>query len=393
MARMRTPDSTYSWIVVSVGAVALLFTLGTPFSYGIFLGPLGNEYGISPVAVSLIFSIHLFAAYSIAGVLGVLATRVSLRRVFLATSGVTALVAPSLYVIESLVGLVLIFTVLGAALGLTLIMIISVIPQWFEARRGVATGVLFVGIGLSLFVLPPTWNFAFATIGVQAGFLTIIGVSALAFFIAGVVCQHPPWITRDVTPLSALRDWITRLIRTRQFHYLLLGFAFAFTWFFLLAGFGIDYFESRGLDRDLASVAFGMIGGISILARLASGVLADRLGYGWTYLLSLSCAFVGCVLLLLPGLVSIYAAIVFFGLSLGGVTTLYVPIALQIYNPDKSTAIIGIFTIGLGIAALAAPPVATTIVSSTASFIPVILLTTTTVLIASMLIWLGAVAK
>lgn len=218
-----------------VGAIALLFTLGTPFSYGIFLGPLGDEYGLSSVAVSLIFSIHLFAAYTIAGVLGVIATRVPVRQVFLATGGVTALLAPGLYVIDSLFGLVLLFTVLGTALGLTVIMIISVVPQWFEARQGMATGALFVGIGLSLFVLPPTWNLAFTTIGVQAGFLTIIGVSALSFFVAGVVCQHPPWIERSVTPLSALGDWITQLIRTRQFHYLFLGFAFAFTWFFLLA--------------------------------------------------------------------------------------------------------------------------------------------------------------
>jgi cyanate permease len=71
------------------------------------------------------------------------------------------------------------------------------------------------------------------------------------------------------------------------------------------------------------------------------------------------------------------------------VTTLYVPIALRIYNPEKSTAIIGIFTIRLGITALAAPPVATMLVSSTGSFLPVILLTTATVVVASVFIWLG----
>jgi fucose permease len=85
----------------------------------------------------------------------------------------------------------------------------------------------------------------------------------------------------------------------------MIGFAFAFTWFFLLAGFGVDYFESRGLERGLATVYFGTIGGISIVARLASGALADRLGYGRTYLLSLACALVGCVLLVLRGLFSI----------------------------------------------------------------------------------------
>jgi MFS family permease len=378
-------------MVVSVGAIALLFTFGTPFSYGIFLGPLGEAYGLSAVTVSLIFSIHLFAAYTIAGVLGVVATRVPVRRVFIATGGVTAVAAPGLYLIDSLLGLVLLFTVLGTTLGLTVVMIISIVPQWFEARRGMATGVLFVGIGLSLFVLPPTWNLAFTTIGVRAGFLTIIGVSALSFLVAGLVCQHPTWIERRVSTLSDLGDWITRQIRTRRFQYLFLGFAFAFTWFYLLAGFGIDYFISRGLDKAVATVAFGSIGGISIASRLASGALADRLGYALTYLLSLACALVGCILLVMPGLLSIYAAIVFFGLSLGGVTTLYAPIAMRIYDPDKSTAIIGIFTSGLGITALAAPPMATTLVSSTGSFLLVILLTTVTVRIASALIGLGAV--
>ena len=112
----------------------------------------------------------------------------------------------------------------------------------------------------------------------------------------------------------------------------------------------------------------------------------NRFGYGQTHLLNL-----GCVLLVLPGLLSIYVAIVFFGLSLGGVTTLYVPIVLQIYHPDKSTAIVGIFSIGLSITAVAAPPIATTLVSSTGSFFPVIVVTMGTVVLASVLIWLGAV--
>jgi MFS family permease len=170
---------------------------------------------------------------------------------------------------------------------------------------------------------------------------------------------------------------------------LAIGFGFAFTWFYLLAGFGVDYFQHRGLDRAAASFAFGLIGGISIVSRLASGAIADRIGYGRTYLSSLGSAVIGCGLLLLPESVSLYLAIVFFGISLGGVTTLYVPITLRIYDPDKSTAVIGIFSIWLGIAAIAAPPLATTLVGSTGSFLPVIILTMVTVFVAILLVWLG----
>lgn len=385
----REPDGRYSWVLAVVGGVALIFTLGTPFSYGIFVGPLSTRYALSEFSISLIFSIHLFAAYSVAGVFGVLATRFPSRYLLVGIGGVTAAIAPSLYLVESFLGLLVVFTVLGAALGSAVILIVSMIPQWFDANRGLATGVLFVGIGLSLFLLPPAWNLAFTAMGVRAGFLVLIGLSAVALVAAGVVCHHPPWIAHTVVPLSALKTWMNQLIRTPQFHCLALGFGFAFTWFYLLAGFSVEYFQHRGLDRAAASFAFGLIGGVSIVSRLASGAIADRIGYGRTYVLSLGSAVIGCGLLLLPESVAIYLAIMFFGISLGGVTTLYVPIALRIYDPDKSTAVIGIFSIWLGIAAIAAPPVATTLVGYTGAFLPVIVLTMLTVLVAFLLVWVG----
>lgn len=385
----REPDGSYSWLLAFIGGFALIFTLGTPFSYGIFVGPLSDRYALSEFAISLIFSFQLFASYSVAGVFGVLAAKFPSRYSLVGIGGVTVLLAPSLYLIESFLGLLIIFTILGAALGSAVILIVSIIPQWFDENRGLATGVLFVGIGLSLFLMPPAWNLAFTSIGVRDGFLVLIGISAFALFTAGVVCHFPPWISQTEVPLGALGTWLNQLIRTPQFHFLAIGFGFAFTWFYLLAGFSVDYFQHRGLDQAVATFAFGLIGGISIFSRLASGAIADRIGYGRTYLLSLGSAVIGCGLLLLSETVSIYLAIIFFGIGLGGVTTLYVPIALRIYDPDKSTAIIGIFSIWLGIAAIAAPPVVTALVENTESFLPVIILTMVTVLVAILLVWLG----
>ena len=387
--KLRESDGSYGWLIAIVGAFTLVFTLGTSFSYGIFVGPFSDQYALSEVAVSVIFALHLFAAYTLAGIVGILATRYPPNRVLLGTGGVTGLLAPSLYFVESFPALMLIFTILGTALGSALVVIVSVIPQWFDDSRGLATGFLFVGIGLSLLVMPPAWNIAFTSLGVQDGFLMIVGLTACSFLAAGFVITRPPWLPDTSVPFRALRVWITQLTRTRQFYYLFVGFGFAFAWFFLLAGFGVEFFESRGFDRTMASLAFGLIGGISIFSRLGSGGIADKIGYGRTMSLSLIFASIGCLMLFLPGTVSIYVGIVLFGVSLGGVTTLYIPILLQIYDPDKSTAVVGIFTGGLGVPALLAPPIATTLVSSTGSFVPIIVLTLSTTLAAVVLVWLG----
>lgn len=390
MARTPEPDGYHGWLIAIVGTGALVFTFGTSFSYGIFVGPLSDQFALTEVAISVIFSIHLFSAYSVAGAVGILATRYPPNRVLLVIGSVTGAAAPGLYFVETLPGLVLVFTVLGTALGSAAVVIVSVIPQWFDDHRGLATGFLFVGIGLSLLVMPPAWNLAFATIGVRDGFLVVVGLTAGSFLAAGLVSTLPPWVPAPTVPLRALRAWLGQLARTRQFYRLFAGIGLAFTWFFLLAGYGVELFEHRGLDRAAATLAFGSIGGISIFSRLGSGAVADRIGFGLTMSLSLLVASVGCLVLFLPGVYPIYAGVVLFGVGLGGVTTLYIPIVLQIYDPEKSTAVVGIFTGGLGVPALLAPPVATILVASTTSFVPLIVLTMATSLAAVVLIWLGA---
>lgn len=390
MSLTREPDSRYSWFLAVAGAITLVFTLGTPFSYGVFLEPFAEHFQLSPVSLSFVFSMHLFASYAIAGILAVFATRVQPHYVLLVMGGLMAILAPSLYVVESLIGLLVVFTLLGTALGTVLIILISIIPQWFERSRGLATGVVFVGIGLSLFVLPPGWNLAIATIGIREGFLAIVGIGALLIVASGLVCRYPPWLADPTVSFGELHRWLAHVLRTRRFYLLLVGFGLAFSGFFLVAGFSIGLFEGRGMTRALATFTFGLIGGVSILSRLASGAIADRIGYERTYRLSLVAAVLGCVVLLTPGRPAIYAAVVCFGLGLGGITTLFVPIALRIYEPEKNTAVVGMFSVGMGIAAIAAPPAATTLVAATDSYLPVIVVTMSTSLVAMVFVWLAA---
>lgn len=371
----EAPDSRRSWGVALAGAIAMVFTFGTPLSYGILRQPVSETFAVSPVALSGVFSVMLFTFFIGSGAVGVFAARLPVRAVLLVCTVTTGVIAPSLYVVESYLGLTVVFAVLGLALGTVFVLVASVVPRWFEDRRGAATGLIFVGNGLGLFLLPPIWQSAIATLGVRRGFLTIVSVTALAFVLASALCRRPGWATQSTPTTDDRFAWITRLSRTRTFQLLFVGIALAFAWYQLLAAYAIDLFVARGLTDAGASAMFGLIGGVSIISRIGGGYIADTVGSRRAFLTSLGCSAVGIALLLAPQYSVLTAGVFLIGLGLGGCATLYIPLLLQVYSPERDTAIVGIFNVAAGIGALAMPPLGTASVAYTDSYTVAILLT------------------
>lgn len=351
------------------------FTFGTPLSYGVFRDPFSEAFAVSPLALSGVFSIMLFTFFIGSGIVGIFAARVGSRGLILACAAVTGAIAPALYVTSSVAGLTVVFALLGLALGTVYVLLASVVPRWFETRRGTATGLIFVGNGLGLFLLPPIWQAVIAAVGVRRGFFLVMSATALAFLLAGLVVRRPAWTTTAAASTDDLLEWTRRLLATRTFKLLFVGIAFTFAWYQLLAAFAIDLFADRGLSAAAASTAFGLIGGVSILSRIGSGYAADAVGTRRAFLASLGCAIVGVTLLFAPQLPVLAVGIVLLGIGLGGTATLHIPLLLRSFSPENDTAIVGLFNVATGISALAMPPLGTGSVAVTDSFTVAILLT------------------
>jgi len=369
------PDSRYSWLVATVGAIAMIFTFGTPLSYGIFRGPFSEAFGIEPIALSTIFSIMLLTFFVGSGVIGVFAIRVPARAVILTCAATTAVLAPSLYFVDSFVALLVVFAVLGLALGTVFVLVASIVPRWFDERRGAATGLIFVGNGLGLFLLPPLWQAALSTIGVERAFLMILAVTALAFALAGVLCRRPPWTTTSTATTIDLVGWLRTLAGTRRFQVLFVGIGLAFAWYQLLAAFASDLFIARGLTASGAATMFGLIGGVSIISRIGGGYFADRVGSRRAFLVSLGCAIVGIALLVAPNLPVLALAVILIGLGLGGCAALYIPLLLTVYPPEKDSAVVGVFNVAAGVGSLAMPPLGTASIAYTEGYTAAVVLT------------------
>lgn len=376
------PDSRYSWFVAVIGAVAMVFTFGTPLSYGILRAPLSEAFGVPAVELSVVFSVMLFTFFIGSGLIGVVAARLPVRGVILVCAVTTGLLAPTLTLVESYPALLVVFALLGLALGTVFVLLASVVPRWFEERRGAATGLIFVGNGLGLFLLPPLWQYAISTVGIEQAFLLVMSVSATVFLAAGLVCSRPSWAVTASTTLGEIGTWVRGLLWTRRFQLLFLGMSLAFAWYQLLAAYAIDLFAARGLTEAAASTAFGLIGGVSIVSRIGGGYAADRIGSRRAFLASLTCAAIGATLLFAPQPPVLAPAIFLLGIGLGGTATLYIPLLLSVYDPEKDTAIVGIFNVAGGVGALAMPPLGTASVAYTGSYTLAILLTLGVTLVA-----------
>lgn len=353
----------------------MVFTFGTTISYGILRDPFSAVFDITPVALSSVFALMLFAFFIGSGLVGVFGVRFPARGVLLVCAVVTGALAPSLYLVNSIVGLALVFAVLGVALGTVVVIVASVVPRWFETHRGAATGLIFTGNGVGLFVLPPVWQRVLAEFGVRRGFLVVVAITAIAFLLVALVCRRPPWAEQSSASAGELLGWLTGLGRARTFQLLFVGVALSFAWYQLLAAYAVDLFVYRGFTESGASTAFGLIGGFSIISRIGGGYLSDRMGSRRAFLASLVCVTLGTGLLFLPVVPGLLVAIFLLGLGLGGTATIYLPLIMSTFSPEKDTAIVGVFNVGGGIAALAMPPLGTASITYTGGFTVAILLT------------------
>lgn len=383
-------DSTQSWVIAFTAALAMIFTFGTTFSYGVLLTPLSDLFDIPTVVLSTVFSGLLFSFFIGAGIVGILATQYPSRAVITVCGLTTGIVSPALYVVDTYLGLAVVFLLIGMSLGTMYVVLAGIVPLWFEESKGAATGIIFMGNGLGLFILPPAWQLTITELGIRKAYLIIMGLTTVVFLLSGLICRRPPWERGTEADRTSVSTWLASLVRTRRFQLLFVGVGLSLGWYMMLAAFAIDLFAARGLSDTVASGVFGLVGGVSVVSRLGSGYVADYIGFRRTYLISILITAVGVGALLVPGVPILPIAVGFAGLGLGGIATMYIPVLLERFSPSKNTAIIGVFNVAIGIVALVVPPLGTAIIAYTGSYTSAIIVTVCMLLGAFVTVLSGA---
>jgi MFS family permease len=380
-------DSAQGWVLVALGVCMLTLIWGAIFTFTVYADKLAATFGLPALQVSSVFSITI-AVFLIAGsISGVFAARFPLRSVVVTTGVGFVVTAAAVQVVDSYVGVVAAFALLGVAGGTMFIIIVSLVPQWFDAYQGRAMGITMTGNGLGVLAFPFVWLWLFDRTGFRTAFGVVVGAAAVVVLVSSLVYRRPRGSSRSTTTIDAA--WVRAMIEDPRFVGASFGYGLLWCWYYVLSSQLVDILTTGGISTAVAAKSFGTIGGVSIVARVGSGFVGDRVGRRETFVTGVVLA--GVCVIVLPTIhtrLPLYITLTGFGIGLGTLAPLWSPIVVTRFGAESATATVGLLKLPQAGAAFIAPLAVSALFGITGGYAaPLVILSAITVLGAFLFYW------
>ncbi len=336
------PRLYYGWVVIGTLFTVTLVSTGTRFSFAAFYTAILDDFDWSRAVLAGAASITLILAGAVRPLLGVLVDRYTSKKVLM---GGLLLASFSLFLLSNASELWH-FYVLFAMMSLgyaaaSPVTAVPLVSRWFVKRRAIAqsiagtggpTGELAMVPILTAILLLTDWQTAYRILAVIVLMVLLPATFLLIRNDPADVGQAPDndpeaEQARQRSGVDQQGMTLRQAMRTRMFWQLGFGFlacgftmSFANTHFMAFAG-------DMAIEPMTASFAMGAIGGMSIIASISIGHLADR--YSAKKLLALVYAIRGLAFFmfwLIPHtdhrIDTLFVGVLLLGLSWGSTTSL-----------------------------------------------------------------------
>jgi len=338
------------------------------YAIGPFMGPVTEEFGFSRAQASVGITIAGLVAAAMSVPIGLLVDRVGPRRVGLL--GVFLMT--------------LAFGLLGTATGSTVNWIVlwclisignlflqatvwtSAVATRFEASRGLAFAITFSGASLAATVYPILGTWLIGAYGWRVGFMGLAAIwfllvfPVMFFFFRGAEDKGGSHETVVGSPSAAPGVSVAEGVRMRAFYQLLLACGlFTFTALGIIVHF-VPILISGGAERLAAAQVASLIGIFSLIGRLGTGFLLDRLPSQFVGAFVFLLPILACALLYLDGAnpLSQSVAAACFGLTVGAEVDVIAYLASRHFGLKNYGvlfgAMVGAFALGVAFGPLAA---------------------------------------
>ncbi|KAJ2031411.1 hypothetical protein IWW57_000726 [Coemansia sp. S610] len=232
--------------------------------------------------------------------------------------------------------------------------------RWFTKRRGLATGIAVTGAGAGGLVIAPLTEYLVHSVGVEWN----LRISAIYIMALGTIaCCFMRVPFQDKTRTLKNFDW-------HAFGNLRFA-ANAGMVFFVAAAFIVPYaflpefWVSKGISSQTASVLIAVSNGASLFGRVLAGFTADHLGVLNSVILILVITSFSCCVLW-PFATDISMGVlmsIFYGFGTGGYWALSPLVAAKLFGVDRLASISGIVSTTSAIGSWIGSPVANAILN------------------------------
>ncbi|MGB0410021.1 MAG: MFS transporter [Pikeienuella sp.] len=327
------------------GCLTQFTIIGLLVSYGVLVKALEAEFGWSRTLLSGAASLStvMMGVFAIAG--GRLTDRFGPRIVLTVTGLCYGFGYCMLAYVSAPWQLFAIFGVLLAmGLGTHDVVTLSTIARWFQARRGIMSGVVKVGTAVGQMSVPPLMALLFAWYGWRDATLAL-GVGATVLLVIAAQSMSAPQVDKvegvtappqsGISFQDAKRGRIFWTICVMQ----LLFFPTMMTIPLHIVPHGMDL----GMTAPAAAVLITSMGAASIFGRLVVGAFADKIGGRNAYVLCLTPVIIGLCLLIVvqePWLILLVMAL--YGFGHGGLFTVVSPTVAEMFGMRAHGAIFGV---------------------------------------------------
>ncbi|MEF8842111.1 MAG: MFS transporter [Haloarculaceae archaeon] len=371
----------YGWVVVGACLLAAMATFGTSYTFSVFFDAFIAQFDVGRGPLAFAFGLQTALLY-LGGVgAGRAIDRYGGRRVAAVAGAmlVTGLAWAALA--RSYLELLVAFGVLaGLGMGGLYVIGYATVPQWFERRRGTASGIAAAGSGVGLVTFPGAADSLIASVGWRAALLAVAGgAGLLALLVVLLFADRHADVGADpavefedggaggtgtgadgvATPSSERSTETRETIRSGPFLLVFLGWTFIYAPIYVLLSHVVLYATDAGFGRSTGVFAITVLGATIVLARLGVGALSDRIGRVVTFVASGS--LVGLALLALPLAptpTAFLGGVVAFAVGYSGTGSLLSSMLADLFGNEGLNTMFGASSLAFGVAGLAAPPIA-----------------------------------
>jgi len=287
----RKPRFFYGYIIVSVAFGIGMIGWGFFTTFGVFFNPLLDDFGWTRATISGARSI----AFLITGFFGIIAGRLGDRfgpRLVLIGCGLFLGLAGLLMSQVNTIWQLYLFYGVMVGIGTSGIdvLLLSTIVRWFVKRRGMMSGVMKVGTGAGMMIMPLVASGLILSYGWRTSYLILGGAASVFIVLAAQFLRRDPSqkgllpygageVNADGLNAAAEAGFSLReAVRLRQFWMFcamcLLTFFCADTIIVHIVPYGLEL----GISAANAAAVLATIGGASMVGRVIMGGAGDRVG-------------------------------------------------------------------------------------------------------------------